>query len=91
MQTAKLLEKGWKVLRIWEHEIEQAPSKVVDAVIGALEESAQSFEPRNVVVRVEAASLDGETERWYISEMLDRSEILEELRPRNKRVATSSD
>jgi DNA mismatch endonuclease, patch repair protein len=83
-QTTSLLEKGWSVLRFWEHEVEHDLPRVVAAVVCAYRDSAVAFEQRTVVVRVEPASADGVTERWHINEMLGRSESQEELRTRGK-------
>lgn len=35
-QTAELEAAGWRVLRLWEHEVEEGPQEVADAVMAVL-------------------------------------------------------
>ena len=86
-QTGHLLEKGWSVMRIWEHDVAHDLPTVVEAVVGAYKNTPDSFVQRNIVVRVEALDEGATTERWYIEEMLSRTDGYSEVRVRRPRRA----
>ncbi|MDH5835322.1 very short patch repair endonuclease [Luteimonas kalidii] len=88
IQTMQLLEKGWSVLRIWEHDVSHGLPAVVEAVIHAYHNPPVSFGYRHVVVRVETQGEGDTTERWHIEELMNRTDGHSELRTRRPRRLT---
>lgn len=83
-QVAALAEAGWTVVRIWEHEVVEAPSVVVDKVLTALKESASSLNAARVV-RVELIDATTDLERRHLESLTDPSACTHEERFRMTR------
>lgn len=79
-QTTRLMEKGWSVLRFWEHEIDSDLERVVAEVALAHMAPNVEFRSRSIVVRVAATSAN--TEEWRIEDLLDSNTTSSETRPR---------
>jgi DNA mismatch endonuclease (patch repair protein) len=71
-QTLKLEALGWKVVRIWEHEIDEALAEVVKrvqrAASGLAEEPCADWR----VVKVEEVEAGAWTERRHLEQLRDR-------------------
>ncbi|MEX8193115.1 very short patch repair endonuclease [Comamonas guangdongensis] len=80
-QTSLLVEKGWTVLRFWEHEVEGELNQVVATVLCAHNSSPRSNESRFVVTSVDPQSDD--TELWLIEDLFNRGACRYEHRHRN--------
>lgn len=78
-QTARLIEKGWTVLRFWEHEVEDRLDQVVAAVLCANNNSTSGS--RFVVTCVEPQPDDSEL--WLIEDLFNRCACRSEHRHRN--------
>jgi len=88
LQTRRLLENGWSILRIWEHDLDHDLPAVVEAVIRAHRDPPGAFGHRSVVVRVETQDEEDTTERWHIEELMGRTAGHSELRARRPRRST---
>jgi DNA mismatch endonuclease (patch repair protein) len=82
-QTQKLLEAGWTVLRLWEHEIKADIAQVVGKVLAMCNASRTDFNQRMVVTKVEEYNREGSLERWYIEDLLDPTQAFIEIRRRD--------
>jgi DNA mismatch endonuclease (patch repair protein) len=80
-QTVRLIEKGWTVLRFWEHEVEGGLDQLVAVVLCAQNNSTSGNTSRFVVTCVEPQS-DG-TELWLIEDLFNRCTCRKEHRQRN--------
>lgn len=85
LQTGKLLEAGWSVLRFWEHEIKRDLAGVVGKVVEAHKSPPSGFGPRKVVIRVEESSDVAGLERWFLEDLLDIKQPAVETRERTLR------
>ncbi|WP_420010240.1 very short patch repair endonuclease [Xanthomonas sacchari] len=81
-QTSILLLAGWRVLRLWEHEIDSNPVAAVDRVVQSLNELEWRHGQRPVVVSVVEAPNDPTRELWSIEDLFDPSLRHEEWRTR---------
>lgn len=82
MQTQRLLDAGWKVLRVWEHEIKAGLDEVVERVMFNYMDPSAHFSRRRVVVKVEECTEATCLERWHIEDLLDPACATTELRKR---------
>ncbi len=82
IQTLRLLQAGWQVLRLWEHEVDSDIKRATDEVIAAYRSTESAFNDRNIVVNVEPASPDGSLEQWRIRNLIGNGECSLQLRPR---------
>ena len=71
-QVAALAAAGWTVVRIWEHEVVEAPEIVVQKVLAALKQSVSSFNALRVV-RVEVLDAATDLERRHLESLTDLS------------------
>jgi len=70
-QTLLLDAVGWRVVRVWEHEVHEAPEEVV---VRILEAAYQERPPRRLswrVARVETLDSAGNLERRHLEELRD--------------------
>lgn len=81
VQTLRLIEDGWMVLRFWEHEIKSGLEQVVALVLNAYNNPADVITSRPVVTCVEPQA-DG-TELWLIEDLFHQSDRRSEHRHRN--------
>jgi DNA mismatch endonuclease, patch repair protein len=70
-QTIKLEAAGWRVLRVWEHEVETDVGSVVALVRRAAEEPSVTFGPDWRVIRVDAIDASEEIEVRYMAQLRD--------------------
>ena len=82
MQTHRLLDADWKVLRFWEHEIKMDLDNVVKRVMVSYTTPPTYFSRRRVVVKVEECTEATCLERWYIEDFLDPTQAVTEIRER---------
>ncbi|AYF90134.1 very short patch repair endonuclease [Pseudomonas sp. DY-1] len=83
IQTRLLLEKGWIVLRYWEHELNDDLSRVVQEIsILHTDPSIYQAEARKVVTRVCQANPGGTIENWIIEDLLEKEVSIIEARSR---------
>jgi len=68
-QTLELESLGWRVMRVWEHEVYENLAEVVQRVRQVLESSALDPSPDWRVVAVEAIDDAIRTERRYMEEL----------------------
>jgi DNA mismatch endonuclease (patch repair protein) len=71
-QTLALDAAGWRVMRIWEHELREDPERVADAVQRSLN-SRGNPRPTWRVVRVECIDTSLDLERRHLEELRDGS------------------
>ena len=86
-QTRQLLEKGWIVLRYWEHEIKVNMEFVVNSIVSVYKApGCFKYKDRSVVTKVEFFHMEVDKELRTIKMLLDPSlEYIEErLRPSKK-------
>lgn len=81
VQTLRLIEDGWVVLRFWEHEIKNELEQVVALVLNVYNNPANVITSRPVVTRVDPQA-DG-TELWLIEDLFHQSDARSEHRHRN--------
>lgn len=89
LQTHRLLEAGWSVLRFWEHEVRTDLAGVVNKIASARNAPPSDFSSRQVVCRVEESSDDLGLERWFIADLLDEEQTCVEVRERRRARASS--
>lgn len=82
-QTLKLLDAGWRVIRVWEHEVAEAPEQVAGQIITALSDDRFAAVSTLRVVRVDWLDREGRLERRTCEELLDGSRTLIEERERS--------
>ncbi|SDG29564.1 very short patch repair endonuclease [Phytopseudomonas seleniipraecipitans] len=83
IQTRQLFDKGWIVLRYWEHELSYDLSAVVKEIsILYRNPSIYQAKARKVVTRVCQASPDGTVENWHIEDLLEKEAGIVEVRSR---------
>lgn len=80
-QVAALVSAGWTVVRIWEHEVLEAPEQVVEKVLIALENSVTSLNAERVV-RVEVMDAATDLERRHLESLTDPNARRQEERIR---------
>lgn len=80
IQTLRLIEDGWMVLRFWEHEIKSGLEQVVALVLNVYNNPANVITSRPVVTRIDPQS-DG-TELWLIEDLFHQSDARSEHRHR---------
>lgn len=89
-QTLQLEGMGWRVVRLWEHDIREAPERVVVAVRAALEDA--DFEPESDwrVVQVEEIDSAERIERRYLEDLRDSAvfDVRQGRRTTTKRKST---
>lgn len=80
-QTLRLEEMGWRVVRLWEHQVfenlDEAVSAVEDALAGC-PPAGQSWR----VVRADPVDAEGRNERRLLEDLRDSALSRQELRPR---------
>ncbi|MED5598862.1 very short patch repair endonuclease [Janthinobacterium sp. P210006] len=81
VQTLRLIENGWMVLRFWEHEIKSGLEQVVALVLNVYKNPENVIASRPVVTRVDPQA-DG-TELWLIEDLFHQSDGRSEHRHRN--------
>lgn len=42
---SKLRRQGWKVIRLWEHQIETDPERCIDKILAAMKQSQHAYKP----------------------------------------------
>lgn len=83
-QTLQLEGEGWRVLRFWEHEVEEELDAVVGRITGTLagtEADGAAIDWR--VVRVEPVDGRGTRERLFLEDLRDASIVRTEDRDRS--------
>lgn len=85
-QTLKLLAEGWRVLRVWEHEVHEQPARTLARILRAVD-SERPRKPRGAwrVVRVTWLDEEGRRERRICESLLDASLRHAEERTRSTR------
>lgn len=68
-QSMRLVESGWHVLRIWEHELQFELPAVVASIISNLDRPSSNLVGRSIVTSV--LEIDSHHERWQIEQFLD--------------------
>lgn len=81
VQTLRLIEDGWMVLRFWEHEIKSGLEQVAALVLNVYNHPTNVIPSRPVVTRVDPQA-DG-TELWLIEDLFHQSGSRSEHRQRN--------
>jgi DNA mismatch endonuclease (patch repair protein) len=81
VQTLRLIEDGWMVLRFWEHEIKSGLEQVAALVLNVYNNPTNVITSRPVVTRVDPQA-DG-TELWLIEDLFHQSDGRSEHRHRN--------
>jgi len=71
-QTLELEALGWRVVRIWEHEIDEALAAVVERVQNAASGRHEELYPEWRVVKVEEVEVGVLTERRHLEQLRDR-------------------
>ncbi len=70
-QTLKLEDAGWRVVRVWEHEVYEHLEAVVARIVAALDADSWAGEPSERVVKVEAIDDAANTERRFLEALRD--------------------
>lgn len=86
-QSARLVESGWTLIRVWEHEIRQDPERVAQMLTRALRGQLRTSKWRAWrVVRVEWVDVASGLERRFLERLdrSDRSRVVERLRSTRK-------
>ena len=85
-QTLKLMELGWTVIRVWEHEVWQELDAVVTLVIGAVRRAEPRTGEQWRVARVEVIDPQTDLERRHQESLLDGevTRIVERVRSTRK-------
>lgn len=88
-QTELLGSRGWRVIRIWEHELKQSLGRIVEEIRAACQLPPREGDPaiafdREVVVRVDLVEVrdDVMLENWRIESLTDRTLARTEVRER---------
>ncbi|MGP3660941.1 very short patch repair endonuclease [Burkholderia gladioli] len=81
-QTRLLLDAGWTVLRIWEHEINSDLEGVLDRLVNVCIGPNLPFSSRMIVVCVKESESSPGREYWYLEDLLDSSHSCVEVRDR---------
>lgn len=76
-QTKRLLDAGWTVVRVWEHELREVPAETAARVLKQLNAGTSSWPPWRVV-RVEFLDREGQRERRFLGALLGDGERVEE-------------
>ena len=82
-QTRTLEELGWRVCRLWEHEVMEDPQGSAGFVEAAIEAERWRPQPSWRVVRVEAIGGCENLERRHFRELRDRASPRSEIRKRS--------
>jgi DNA mismatch endonuclease (patch repair protein) len=69
-QTQGLLDAGWTCVRVWEHEVREAPEAVAALVLDQLEGGGRGRWPNWRVARVEFLDTRGDLERRHLEALL---------------------
>jgi len=81
LQTLRLEKLGWRVVRLWEHEVFEHLEEAIAAVEAALE-GRNSAGPRWCVVQADPVDAEGQHERRLLEDLRDPSMSRLETRPR---------
>lgn len=81
----KLKEAGWIGLRVWEHEVAEAPERVVALILKALKSGRAPRRDDWRVVRVETIDAERDLERRFCERLSDASKTRVEERVRSTR------
>jgi DNA mismatch endonuclease (patch repair protein) len=81
-QSCQLGGLGWRVCRIWEHEVFENLGAVVRMVVEAVRDPVWEPRPRMRVVRVEPVEGDDTLERRYLQELAGSGVLLVKIQPR---------
>ncbi|MBI5258358.1 MAG: very short patch repair endonuclease [Burkholderiales bacterium] len=65
-QTAALEQLGWRVVRVWEHDVHESLCAVVEIVRSAVRSPDFCGAHGERAVRVETTDTDGQLERWCL-------------------------
>lgn len=76
-QMRRLLAEEWVVVRLWEHELREAPASAAEKVLAALQQRRGSW-PEWRTERVEFLSADGSLERRFLRSLLGEERRVEE-------------
>lgn len=79
-QTQRLLDEGWTIVRLWEHEVREAPGRAVDRVMKALQRAGRGRWPNWRVIRVEPLDASWTRERRVVAELLGARQRVEQGR-----------
>ena len=82
-QTLRLIDQGWRVMRVWEHEVREAPNDVAQRVITALSDEGFAALSTLRVVLVQWLDSEGRLERRTCEELLDATKTVVEERERS--------
>lgn len=82
VQTRRLGTLGWRVCRIWEHEIFEKPEKVVAEIRKAVHGLQWSPAPSWRVIKVVEVEGDADHERRFLWDIWDPSQATTQLRRR---------
>lgn len=77
-QTRILLEAGWTVVRLWEHEVREAPGLAVERVLRVFRRRGRGMWPRWRVVRVVPVDAAWTEERRFAVALLGDGERVEQ-------------
>lgn len=85
-QTLTLEELGWRVFRIWEHDVPDGLAEIVAQVRSALRAGSWSSQSSLRVVRVEPLDPEGSRERRHLEDLRDerRRHVLVQRRQTRK-------
>jgi len=81
-QTALLRDAGWKVVRLWEHDIRSDSASAAKRVTEARFDRNGVFAQRTVVVAVDEHGKLGH-ELWYLADLTTPNKLLIEVRRRS--------
>ena len=70
-QTLKLENEGWRVVRVWEHEIAEDPEAALSKIVEALEGVPPKRRRAWRVMRVEWVDQEAGRERRFLEDLLD--------------------
>jgi DNA mismatch endonuclease, patch repair protein len=78
-QTLKLEEQGWRVLRIWEHEVREQPERTLKRILECALRPRLRKAPAWRVVKVEALDAIGSLERRYLEDLRFAGRLREQI------------
>lgn len=86
-QTVTLEQRGWTILRYWEHDVACRPEELAAEISQIVQSKGQRHRRPVawVVVRVEALSVDGKLERWHLQDLRKPERIRIQERERSTR------
>ncbi len=82
-QTAELKRLGWKVVRVWEHQVFEDLEQAAGLVNGLVRGSRQAPQPDWRVVSVQPLNESGSMERQYLEDIATPDQSMEIERPRS--------